>query len=112
MPLGIVIMLVIIVLGLFTVGVSLSFLLKPTEVKLGFIRPLSIATTYASVAGLVTGLATTLARISWALQDGKKAVDTAMFLAGVSESLIATIVGFSLLTVAWVAVSLGMRKHI
>ena len=112
MILGIIVMLVILALGLFTVGVSVSFLLKPTEVKLGFIRPLSIATTYASIVGVVTGLAMTLARISWDLRGGQGAVASAKFLGGIGEALVPSIVGFTLLTVAWVAVSLGMRKHI
>ena len=112
MTLGIVITLVILVLGLVSVGVSVSFLLKPTEVKLGFIRPLSIATTYASIVGFVTGLAMAFTRIAWELQDGKGAGKTAQFLGGISEALIPAIIGFSLLTIAWVAVSLGMRKHI
>jgi hypothetical protein len=107
MTLGIIITFVILVLGLLCVGVSVSFLLKATEVKLGFIRPLSIATTYASIVGFVTGLA-----ISLALADGGRAVNSAQFLGGISEALIPAIIGFSLLTIAWVAVSLGMRKHI
>lgn len=112
MSLGIVITLVILVLGLVCVGVSVSFLIKPSEVKLGFIRPLSIATTYASIVGVVTGLALVLSRIAWELQDGEKAVNSAQFLGGIGEALDPSIIGFSLLTVAWLAVSLGMRKHI
>jgi hypothetical protein len=112
MILGITITLVILALGLFTIGVSISFLLKPTEVKLGFIRPLSIATTYASIVGVVTGLAISLERISRQLPGGGSAASTALLLGGIGEALVPPIVGFALLTVAWVAVSLGMRKHI
>ena len=112
MIMGIIIMLVILALGLITVGVSVSFLLKPTEVKLGFIRPMSIATTYASIVGVVTGLAVTLARISWDMRGGRGAATSAQFLGGIGEALVPSIVGFTLLTVAWIAVSLGMRKHI
>ncbi len=112
MTLGIFITLVILVLGLLTVAMAISFLMKPTEVKLGFIRPLSIATTYASIVGFVCGLAITLYNISWELEGGKSAASTAHFVAGISEALVPSIVGFSLLTVAWVAVALGMRKHI
>ncbi|MBN2346913.1 MAG: hypothetical protein JXO51_11040 [Candidatus Aminicenantes bacterium] len=112
MILGIVITLIILALGIFTVGVSMSFMLKPTEVKLCFIRPLSVATTYASIVGVVIGLAVTLSNISWELEGGKGTPLAALFLGGISEALIPAITGFSLLTVAWVAVSLGMRKHI
>lgn len=112
MSLGIAITLVILVLGLVCVGVSVSFLIKPSEVKLGFIRPLSIATTYASIVGVVTGLAMVLSRISWELQGVGKAFNSTQFLTGISEALIPSIIGFSLLTIAWLAVSLGMRKHI
>jgi hypothetical protein len=112
MTLGIFVTLGIIALGLFTVGVAVSFMIRPTEVKLGFIRPLSVATTYASIVGFVTGLALTLSRISWELKPGAGLGNSALFLGGVSEALVPAIVGFSLLTVAWIAVSLGMRKHI
>ena len=112
MILGIIITLVILVLGLFCVGMSISFLWKPSEVKLGFIRPLSIATTYASIVGVVTGLAMTMTKISWELQADKRAGSSAQFLGGISEALIPAIIGFSLLTIAWIAISLGMRKHL
>ena len=102
----------ILLLGLFTVGVSVSFLVKPTEVKLAFIRPLSIATTYASIVGVVCGLALTLTRISWELEGGPGVMNKALLLGGISESLVPSIIGFALLTVAWIAVSFGMRKHI
>ncbi len=112
MSVGIAIMLVIVVLGLTTFAVAVSFLIKPTEVKLGTLRPLSIATTFASVSGLSAGLATALTNISWQLKGGGKAIHAAMLTEGIAESLVAAIVGFSLLTLAWIAVSLGMRKHI
>ena len=111
MTMGIVVALIILVLGAFTVGVSLSFLVKPTEVKLGFIRPLSIATTYASIVGVVSGLAVALTQFSQQLR-GSKDPAAAVFLGGISEALVPSIIGFSLLTIAWIAVSLGMRKHI
>ncbi len=57
-------------------------------------------------------LAITLMKVSWLLQDDKGAASSARFLAGISEALVPSIVGFFLLTVAWVAVSLGMRRHI
>lgn len=112
MTLGIIVTFIILVLGLFTAGVSFSFMFKPTEAKLGFIRPLSIATTYASIVGVVSGLALSLARISLELEGGKGAGSTAVFLGGISEALVPSIVGFSLLAVAWLAVSLGMRRHL
>ena len=112
MIVGIAVTLFILSLGLFTVGVSVSFLVKPSEVKLAFIRPLSVATTYASIVGVVSGLALTLTRISWELEGSPGALDKALLLGGISESLVPSIIGFALLTVAWIAVSFGMRKHI
>lgn len=112
MTIGIVITLFIVALGVFTVGVSVSFLVRPTETKLAFIRPLSVATTYASIVGVVCGLALTLTRISWEIEGSPGVMNKALLLGGISESLVPSIIGFSLLTLAWVAVSLGMRKHI
>lgn len=112
MPIGIVITLFILALGLFTIGVAVSFLAKPTEVKLAFIRPLSVATTYACIVGFVAGLAITLNHLSWEIEGSQKAINKAIFLNGISEALVPTIIGFSLLTIAWIAVSFGMRKHI
>jgi hypothetical protein len=112
MIIGIAVTLFILLLGLFTVGVSVSFMAKPTEVKLAFIRPLSVATTYASIVGVVCGLALTLTRISWELEGSAGAMNKSMLLGGISEALVPSIIGFALLTVAWIAVSFGMRKHI
>jgi len=105
--LGISICFFIFVLGIITLGTAISFLIKPTERKLGLIKPLSTATTFASILGFVTGLAVTFYNLS---QFTEKAYD--MMAGGVSESLIPPAIGFALLALAWTAVSLGMRKHI
>lgn len=112
MSIGIVIVLVIIILGLSSFAMAVSFMVKPTEVKLAVIRPLSIATTFASVAGLSSGLATALTNISGQLGGRSGLVNVAMLAGGISEALVAAVFGFSLLTLAWIAVALGMRKHI
>lgn len=112
MSVGIVIVLVIIILGLLSFATAVSFMVRPTEVKLAVIRPLSIATTFASVAGLSSGLATALTNISRQLEEGGGSGNAAMLASGISEALVAAIFGFSLLTLAWIAVALGMRKHI
>lgn len=112
MTLGIIITAVILLLGLACLAVAFSFMIKPSEVKLAFFRPLSVATTFASITGVVTGLAMTLSRIAWELEGGEKTVGSAQFLGGLSEALVPSIIGFALLAVAWVALALGMRRHI
>ena len=62
--LGIMITLFIFVLGAVTLGVAVSFLIKPSERKLGFIKPLSNATIFASILGFVSGLAITFYHLS------------------------------------------------
>ncbi len=111
MTMGIIITVLIVLLGLFTLSMSVSFFLKPTEVKLGLVRPLSVATTYASVVGLTSGLAVALFNMAQALEN-PQASPAGQFVGGVSEALIPAIIGFSLLTVSWLAISLGMRRHL
>jgi len=105
--LGITITVFIFVLGVVTLGVAVSFLIHPSERKLGFIKPLSHATIFASILGFVSGLAITFYHLS--RSAGKMANTVA---GGVCESLIPAAIGFALLSIAWCAVSLGMRKHL
>jgi hypothetical protein len=105
--LGIIITLFIFVLGAVTLGVSVSFLINPSERKLGLIKPLSNATTFATILGFVSGLAVTFHFLS---QSGEKM--PGLVAGGVSESLIPAVIGFALLAISWCAVSMGMRKHI
>lgn len=112
MTLGIIITAVILLIGLTCFVAAFSFMVKPSEVKLAFFRPLAVATTFASIVGVVTGLAMTLSTIAWELQGGEKTVASAQFLGGLSEALVPSIVGFALLALAWLAVALGMRRHI
>ncbi len=113
MSLGIMVAIVIIIQGLILVGLSISFAVKPTEVKLGLIRPLSISTTFASVLGVVCGLAVTFRNISNSMQhQSAENFPLTMGMGGLGEALIPAIIGFSFLTMTWIAVSLGMRKHI
>ena len=105
--LGIMITLFIFVLGAITLGVAVSFSINPSERKLGFIKPLSNATIFASILGFVSGLAIAFYHLS---QSAEKMAH--IVAGGVSESLIPAAIGFALLSIAWCAVSLGMRKHL
>ena len=114
MTLGIIIGVLIILLGIVSVGLGISFAMKPSEVKLGLIRPLSIATTYCSIVGVISGLSVVLHNLGEMSKHNTSgnSLPYEIIVGGVAESLIPGLIGFSFLTIVWISVSLGMRKHI
>jgi cellulose synthase/poly-beta-1,6-N-acetylglucosamine synthase-like glycosyltransferase len=97
--------------AMFTILVCLApmlmavvYAVRPTERRLALMRPLSLAAIFAAVAGAVSGIATVLRGIAATGQF------TATAWEGLSEALVPVFVGFAFLTVAWLLVTLGMRR--
>jgi len=83
-----------------------SYMFRPTEQRLALMRPLSLAGIFAGLNGTSLGAINTL-RGLWLEppRDGK-------FLAVASaESIVPLYVAFSCLMVAWLCVTVGMRRQ-
>ena len=88
---------------------GIAFALSPSERRLALMRPLSLAAIFATVCNLLVGFANGLRAL--ATMD---TADTAGIQFGatvLAEALAPSILAFACLTVAWLCVAMGMRKH-
>ena len=84
-----------------------GYALWPTESKLGLMRPLSLASLFAALAGFVGGLINIL---RFTVVNGLS-ITSSTPLVGIAESLVPLFVSFGSLTMAWLLVAFGMRRH-
>ena len=98
-----------IVVAMGTIVVAGSYAVRPTEHKLGLMRPLSLAAIFATISGVVGGWVAVLASVP-ATADGRLPV--ASLYEGAAESLMVGFVSFGLLAIAWMLVAIGgLRRH-
>ena len=88
---------------------GIAFALRPNERWLALMRPLSLAGIFAAVSNLFLGLANALHALASHNAGDASAIQFAAV--GLSEAAILPFVGFACLTVAWLSVAIGMRKH-
>jgi hypothetical protein len=93
--------------GLLPLAMGIVYAIWPTEQRLTLVRTLSLATVFASVAGLALGLVNEL-RFMIRSETFTFAPQIA---AGLSESLVTLFVGFGCLTVTWLCVTLGLWRR-
>src|SRR3954454_3361751 len=84
-----------------TFGLAVSYVLRPAEQKLILMRPVSLATIFATVSGLFGGWIVVLGGIA-ATPDGH--LPASSFYRGIAESLTVGFVCFGLLAAAWLLV--------
>lgn len=96
-----------ILVSLFPLGAGVAYLLKPNEPRLALMRPVSLAGLFASLAGLVVGLMNVLRYIG----ISETPLSNRIIAIGLAESLVPPFVAFGCLTVAWLCVAVGLRRH-
>jgi hypothetical protein len=89
-------------------GLAVAYVFRPTEQKLVLMRPVSLATIFATVSGLLGGWIAVLGAIP-ATPDGHLPV--ASVYRGIAESLTVGFVSFGLLAAAWMLVAVGVLRR-
>jgi len=87
---------------------AVVYVVSPTDRNLALMRPVSLAAIFSTLAGLSSGAMAVLrfvARVEVLDRPAWHAI-----AAGSAESLATIFVGFGCLTVAWLLVTLGMRR--
>jgi hypothetical protein len=97
-----------IVVSMVPMIMGIGYAIWPTESKLALMRPLSLSAIFSALTGFCTGVINVLVGIS---STTTPLMDNRVWLAGAAESMIALLVGFGCLTVAWLCVALGMRRQ-
>ena len=90
---------------LFPAVAGVAYLLSPSEKRLAFLRPISLAGLFAGLAGLLLGFINVL-RAIW-MQDP---VDWKVVAVGTAEAMVPLTLAFGALTFAWLCVAIGMRR--
>ena len=86
---------------------AIGYAIWPTESKLALMRPLSLASVFGALAGFVAGV---INGIQWLVAQNQQVTSSAALM-GLCESLVPLFASFGSLTVAWLLVALGMRRH-
>ena len=99
---------VILVSGVGALGTAIAYAIRPTERKLGLMRPLTLASVFAAACSTSAGMAVALKHGA----DEKLAGDSPwVMVAGFTEALVPTFVACAFLAVAWLLVTLGLRRQ-
>jgi drug/metabolite transporter (DMT)-like permease len=103
------------ILAILSLAVSLAplvmgliYAIRPTEGRLALMRPLSLAGIFSALTGFCIGIINVLVGVS---SSSIPLMEERGWLVGASEALVSLFVGFGCLTVAWLCVTLGMRRQ-
>ncbi len=97
----------VLVAGFGAFGMGVAYAVRPTERKLALMRPLSLASIFAAICSFTHGMATVLR----GLAASGPGVDMAAVYRGISDTLIPLFVANAFLAVAWLLVTVGMRRQ-
>jgi hypothetical protein len=100
--------------ALATLAMAAYFSVRPTERTLGIVRPLCAATTYSALAAFFAGVTNGLFAVS-RLTDGSSGPAAGrlwpVIVGAFAESPIPLVAGFAVVSVAWLLVAVGLRRH-
>jgi hypothetical protein len=93
--------------GVLPLSMGVVYAVWPTEQRLTLMRPLSLATLFAAIAGVTLGFINELRFIG----RSETVTFSRQVVIGLAESLVPLFVGFGCLTVAWLCVTLGLWRR-
>ncbi len=103
-------MFLILMLGLVTLFAAAAFMRKPAAADIGMIRGFSVATVFAVLTGISADLAAVFTHVpntpEWAHSPDMPLI----VMTGLGEALTPAILGFTMLTLAWMVTAVGVRR--
>ncbi len=100
-----------ILLCLITLGIAISFAVRPTDRKLQILRPMTWATLFSILAACGGGLGITTLHASMEDAAGGQRDIFRLIMNGVAEALVPAVYGFVVLSLSWLLVSVGLRRQ-
>jgi hypothetical protein len=88
---------------------AVFYVVRPSERRLAFMRPLSLAGLFAGLTGTALGLINTFKYFGEKRDVVADAYNVAFI--GAAESLVTMFVSFGCLTIAWLLVAAGMARQ-
>jgi len=92
--------------ALLPIAAGLAYVVSPSERKLSFMRPISLAALFSGLSGLLLGFINVLRGI-WIAEA---AVNWRIVAVGAAEAMVPLTLAFGALTFAWLCVAVGMRR--
>jgi hypothetical protein len=100
--------------ALATLATAAYFAFRPSERTLGIVRPLCAATTYSALAAFFAGVTNGLYGVG-RLMNGSPGQDAERLwptiVGAFAESPIPLVAGFAIVSIAWLLVAVGLRRH-
>lgn len=93
-------------IGILPFFAGLAYAFRPTEERLALMRPLSLAAIFASLCGLVSGTVSILRGVA-----ASATMNWNLVTIGTAEALVPLFVACACLTVGWLSVAVGLRRH-
>ncbi len=105
-------MFAILAFGMMTLVAGGMSAFAPSERKLAFIRAMTVSTTFATISGTVAAIGAVMkqvpARPEWAQSPELHLI----VMTGLGESMAPPVLGFSLLSLAWLLTAVGVRRAV
>jgi hypothetical protein len=93
--------------GVLPLAMGIVYAIWPNEERLTLMRPLSLATVFAAIAGVALGFVNELRFVG----RSETVTFSRQVAIGTAESLVPLFFGFGCLTVAWLCVALGLWRR-
>ncbi len=94
--------------SLAAVAMALAYAIKPDERRLALMRPMSLAALCGGLSSFTLGVASVLNGVS--TTTSFTAETWRPIVVGTAESIIGLFIAFGCLTIAWLLVTLGLRR--
>ncbi|CAN5727906.1 hypothetical protein BH11MYX1_BH11MYX1_15620 [soil metagenome] len=101
-------MFVVLAVGVPLVATAAKFARSASPQGLSLVRTLGKAVAFAAVTGVITDLAATAKAVATIPELNQHPLEC--LLVGFAESMAPAILGFSLVTIAWILVAFGVRR--
>lgn len=102
--------LIVLALGLGLLLISAIFARTPRPTRLGVIRALSVAVTFATLSAVAANVMAVFRKVpanpEWAHSPDLPLI----VMTGLGEAITPAILGFTILSIAWMMVAVGMRR--
>jgi hypothetical protein len=93
--------------GVLPLGFGVAYAVRPTELRLALMRPISLASIFAGLSGSLSGAINVL-HMMWVAE---RPVETTVLAVGAAEAMVPLFVAFGALTIAWLCAAVGLRRH-
>lgn len=94
------------IVSVLPLGAGIAYAIRPTEQRLALMRPISLAGLFGGLSGLASAFVHIFRNVS-----ASNPINWHLVALGTAEAFVPLYIGFSCLTVGWLCVALGLRRH-